>query len=153
MTGAPALEGEPGFMAIERTRSRPTLDVNGMLGGFVGEGQKTIIPATAFAKISMRLVPDQDWKAILDSFEAYVRTLSTPGVDLRVELLSAGPPVTCGVDHAAAEALRAAYRDAFGKETALVRVGGSVPVVVDFQEALGAALVMSGIEQARAAMP
>jgi acetylornithine deacetylase/succinyl-diaminopimelate desuccinylase-like protein len=152
MTGASALEGEPGFMAIERTGSRPTLDANGILGGFVGEGQKTVIPATAFAKISMRLVPDQDWKTILESFEAYVQTLTTPGVDLHVELLSAAPPVTCGVDHASALALKAAYRDAFGKETALVRVGGSVPVVVDFQEALGAALVMSGIEQADAAI-
>jgi acetylornithine deacetylase/succinyl-diaminopimelate desuccinylase-like protein len=152
MTGARALEGEPGHMVIERTGSRPTLDANGVLGGFVGRGQKTVIPATAFAKISMRLVSDQDWKTIFDSFEAYVQTLTTPGVDLRVELLSAAPPVTCGVDHAAALAMKAAYRDAFGKETALVRVGGSVPVVVDFQEALGAALVMSGIAQADAAI-
>ena len=152
MTGARALEGEPGHMAIERAGSRPTLDVNGILGGFVGEGQKTVIPATAFAKISMRLVSDQDWKAIFDSFEAYVQSLTTPGVDLRVELLSAAPPVTCGVDHPAAVAMKAAYRDAFGKETALVRVGGSVPVVVDFQDALGAALVMSGISQADAAI-
>jgi acetylornithine deacetylase/succinyl-diaminopimelate desuccinylase-like protein len=152
MTGARALEGEPGHMVIERTGSRPTLDANGVLGGFVGQGQKTVIPATAFAKISMRLVSDQDWKTIFDSFEAYVQTLTTPGVDLRVELLSAAPPVTCGVDHAAALAMKAAYRDAFGKETALVRVGGSVPVVVDFQEALGAALVMSGIAQADAAI-
>lgn len=152
MTGARALEGEPAYMAIERTGSRPTLDANGILGGFVGQGQKTVIPATAFAKISMRLVPDQDWKAIFDSFEAYVQKLTTPGVDLRVELLSAAPPVTCGVDHAAAVAMTAAYRDAFGKETALVRVGGSVPVVVDFQDALGAALVMSGISQSDAAI-
>jgi acetylornithine deacetylase/succinyl-diaminopimelate desuccinylase-like protein len=152
MTGARALEGEPGYMAIERTGSRPTLDANGILGGFVGEGQKTVIPATAFAKISMRLVPDQDWKAILESFQTYVQKLSTPGVELRVELLSAAPPVSCGVDHASAVALKTAYREAFGKETALVRVGGSVPVVVDFQEALGAPLVMSGIEQADAAI-
>jgi acetylornithine deacetylase/succinyl-diaminopimelate desuccinylase-like protein len=152
MIGARALEGEPGHIAIERSGSRPTLDANGILGGFVGEGQKTVIPATAFAKISMRLVADQDWQAIFDSFEAYVRTLTTPGVELRVKLLSAAPPVTCGVDHAAAVALKTAFRDAFRKETALVRVGGSVPVVVDFQEALGAALVMSGISQADAAI-
>jgi len=152
MTGARALEGEPGFMAMERTGSRPTLDVNGILGGFVGEGQKTVIPATAFAKISMRLVADQDWKAILKSFEDYVQTLTTPGVELRVEMLSAAPPVTCGVDHTAATALKTAFRDAFGQETALIRVGGSIPVAVDFQEALGAALVISGIEQADAAI-
>jgi len=152
MSGARALEGEPGHMAIERTGSRPTLDVNGILGGFVGEGQKTVIPATAFAKISMRLVPDQDWKAILESFEAYVQTLTTPGVELRVELLSGAQPVVCGVDHAAAAALRTAYREAFGKDTALVRTGGSIPVAVDFQEALGAALVISGIDQADGAI-
>ena len=110
MTGARALEGEPLFMALERTGSRPTLDANGILGGFVGDGQKTVIPATAFAKLSMRLVPDQDWKAILDAFQSYVQTLTTPGVDLRVELLSAAPPVTCGVDHPAAVALKAAFR-------------------------------------------
>jgi acetylornithine deacetylase/succinyl-diaminopimelate desuccinylase-like protein len=152
MTGARALEGEPGFMAMERTGSRPTLDVNGILGGFVGEGQKTVIPATAFAKISMRLVADQDWKAILKSFEDYVQTLTTPGVELNVEMLSAAPPVTCGVDHKAATALKTAFREAFDQETALIRVGGSIPVAVDFQEALGAALVISGIEQADAAI-
>jgi acetylornithine deacetylase/succinyl-diaminopimelate desuccinylase-like protein len=152
MSGARALEGEPDYMAIERAGSRPTLDVNGILGGFVGEGQKTVIPAAAFAKISTRLVPDQDWKTILESFEAYVQTLTTPGVELRVDLLSAAPPVTCSVDHPAAKALTDAFRDAFGKETALVRMGGSIPVAVDFQEALGAPLVISGIEQADAAI-
>jgi acetylornithine deacetylase/succinyl-diaminopimelate desuccinylase-like protein len=152
MSGAAALEGEPGYMAIERAGSRPTLDVNGILGGFVGDGQKTVIPATAFAKISTRLVPDQDWKTIFESFEAHVHTLSTPGVELRVELLSGAPPVTCSVDHPAATALKDAFRDAFGKETALVRMGGSIPVAVDFQEALGAPLVISGIEQADAAI-
>jgi acetylornithine deacetylase/succinyl-diaminopimelate desuccinylase-like protein len=152
MSGASTLEGEPDHMAIERTGSRPTLDVNGILGGFVGDGQKTVIPATAFAKISMRLVPDQDWKAILKSFEEHVQTLTTPGVELKVELLSAAPPVLCGVDNAAAAALAASYREAFGKDTALIRVGGSIPVAVDFQEALGAALVISGIDQADAAI-
>jgi len=67
MSGAPALEGEPGFLALERTGSRPTLDANGIIGGFTGEGEKTVIPARASAKVSMRLVPDQDWKAILAS--------------------------------------------------------------------------------------
>ena len=152
MSGARLLEGEPGYMAIERTGSRPTLDVNGILGGFTGKGQKTVIPATAFAKISMRLVPDQDWKAIAKSLEAYVQKLTTPGVDVRVDLLSAGPPVTCGADHPAAEAIKTAFREAFGKDTALVRMGGSIPVTVDFQEALGATLVVSGIEQADAAI-
>ena len=152
MMGAKALEGEDGYLAMERAGSRPTLDVNGMLGGFVGEGQKTVIPAHAFAKVSMRLVPDQDPDAIFASYERYVAELSTPGVEVKAVRLSSAPPVTSGVDNPAAEALRAAYRAAFGKDTALIRVGGSIPVAVDFQEACGAPLVISGIAQADSAI-
>jgi acetylornithine deacetylase/succinyl-diaminopimelate desuccinylase-like protein len=148
MSGARALEGEPEFLALERTGSRPTLDANGIIGGFTGVGEKTVIPARAMAKVSMRLVPDQDWKAILASLEKYVKTLTTPGVEIKVELLGSAPPVLCDVNHKAANALRAAYREAFGKETALVRVGGSIPVSVDFQDAVGAPLMISGIPQA-----
>jgi acetylornithine deacetylase/succinyl-diaminopimelate desuccinylase-like protein len=151
-SGARMLEGEPGYLALERTGSRPTLDANGIVGGFTGKGAKTVIPARASAKISMRLVADQDLKAILASFEKYVQQLSTPGVEIKVERLGGAPPVTCGVDHGAARALRAAYKEAFGKETALVRVGGSIPVSVDFQEAVGAPLVISGIAQADSAI-
>ena len=152
MSGAKALEGEEGFLVLERAGSRPTLDANGILGGFVGEGQKTVIPAHAFAKVSMRLVADQDPATIFAAFEARVRELSTPGVDVRVKLLSSAPPVTCGVDHAAARALRAAYKRAFGKDTSLIRVGGSIPVAVDFQEAVGAPIVISGIAQSDCAI-
>ncbi len=152
LMGARALEGEPEFLALERTGSRPTLDANGMAGGFTGEGKKTVIPARASAKVSMRLVPDQDWKAILASMQKHVAALSTPGVEVEVEMLSAAPPVTCGVDNAAAAALRTAYREVFGKETALIRVGGSIPVAVDFQEAVGAPIVISGIPQADCAV-
>jgi acetylornithine deacetylase/succinyl-diaminopimelate desuccinylase-like protein len=148
MSGARVLEGEPGFLALERTGSRPTLDANGIIGGFTGEGEKTVIPARASAKVSMRLVPDQDWKIILSSLEKYLKTLTTPGVEIKVEVLGSAPPVLCDVDHPAAHALRAAYAEAFGKETALIRVGGSIPVSVDFQQALGAPLVISGIPQA-----
>jgi acetylornithine deacetylase/succinyl-diaminopimelate desuccinylase-like protein len=77
-----------------------------------------------------------------------VNALTTPGVEVKVEVLGSAPPVICGVDHPAARALRAAYMEAFGKETALVRVGGSIPVSVDFQQAVGAPLVISGIPQA-----
>jgi len=152
MMGTRVLEGEAEYLAVERAGSRPTLDSNGFLGGFVGEGQKTVIPATAFAKVSMRLVPDQDWKRILESLQSYVQKLTTPGVDVQVKLLSAGPPVSAGADHPAASALRAAFRESFGKEAALVRIGGSIPVAVDFQEALGAPLLISGIEQADCAI-
>lgn len=152
LSGARALEGEPEYLALERTGSRPTLDANGILGGFTGEGKKTVIPARASAKVSLRLVPDQDPKRILASLEKYVRTLTTPGVEVEVEMLAMAPPVTCGVDHPAARALRAAFADVFGKDTSLIRVGGSIPVAVDFQEALGAPIVISGIAQADAAV-
>jgi acetylornithine deacetylase/succinyl-diaminopimelate desuccinylase-like protein len=148
MSGAHALEGEAGFLALERTGSRPTLDANGIIGGFTGEGEKTVIPARATAKVSMRLVPDQDWKTILASLEKHVAALSTPGVEIKVVVLGSAPPVTFSVDNPAARALRAAYLEAFGKETQLVRVGGSIPVSVDFQQALGAPLMISGIPQA-----
>jgi acetylornithine deacetylase/succinyl-diaminopimelate desuccinylase-like protein len=152
LTGARALEGEPGFLALERAGSRPTLDANGIIGGFVGEGKKTVIPARASAKVSMRLVPDQDWKAILAALEKQVSEQTTPGVEVKVKVLGAAPPVLCGVDNLAAQALRAAYREAFGKDTTLIRVGGSIPVAVDFQEAVGAPIVISGVAQADTAI-
>jgi acetylornithine deacetylase/succinyl-diaminopimelate desuccinylase-like protein len=152
MTGARALEGEPGFMALERTGSRPTLDANGIIGGFTGKGEKTVIAAKASAKVSMRLVPNQDWRKILPALEKQVSELTTPGVEVKVELHGAAPPVVCKTDHAPARALAKAFKGAFGKEVALVRTGGSVPVSVDFQEAIGAPIVISGIEQADAAI-
>ena len=152
LSGARALEGEEGFLALERTGSRPTLDANGIVGGFIGEGKKTVIPAHASAKVSMRLVPDQDWKTILAALKKQVQELTTPGVEIQVDLLGAAPPVTCGVDHPAARAMRAAYKAAFGKETTLIRVGGSIPVSIDFQEAVGAPLVISGIAQSDSAV-
>jgi acetylornithine deacetylase/succinyl-diaminopimelate desuccinylase-like protein len=152
MMGARAIEGEEGFLALERAGSRPTLDANGILGGFVGDGQKTVIPAHAFAKVSMRLVPDQDPEAILEAMRSYVPKLSTPGVEMKVVKMSSAPPVTSGVDNPAARALRTAYRAAFGRDTALIRVGGSIPVAVDFQEAVGAPIVISGIPQADSAI-
>jgi acetylornithine deacetylase/succinyl-diaminopimelate desuccinylase-like protein len=148
LSGARVLEGEPGFMAMERTGSRPTLDANGIIGGFTGAGSKTVIPARASAKVSMRLVADQDWKAILTSLEKYVRELSTPGVEVTIDVLGGAPPVTCGVDHEPARAMMAAFKDTFGVETSLIRSGGSIPVSVDFQEAIGAPIIVSGIAQA-----
>jgi acetylornithine deacetylase/succinyl-diaminopimelate desuccinylase-like protein len=147
-SGARALEGEPDFLAFERTGSRPTLDANGFIGGFTGEGKKTVIPARASAKVSLRLVPDQDPAAIRAAIEKQIQSLTTPGVEVKVDVLGIAPPVTCTVDNAAAKALRAAYLEVFGKETALIRVGGSIPVAVDFQEAVGAPLLISGIPQA-----
>src|SRR5467141_3828455 len=150
-SGAKALEIEPGFMAIEATGSRPTLDANGFVGGFTGDGKKTVIPARASAKVSLRLVPDQDPAAIQAAITNQIQSLTTPGVKVTVEVLGSAPPVTCGVDNPVAKALRAAYSEAFGRDTALIRVVGSIPVSIDFQEAVGAPLVISGIGEADAA--
>ncbi|MDQ2943140.1 MAG: M20/M25/M40 family metallo-hydrolase, partial [Candidatus Dormibacteraeota bacterium] len=152
LSGAKELEGEAGFLALERTGSRPALDANGIVGGFTGQGIKTVIPARASAKVSMRLVPDQDWKSILAALKKQVEELTTPGVEVTVDQLAATPPVTCGVDHKPARALRTAYKGAFGRDTALIRVGGSIPVSIDFQEAVRAPLVISGIAQADSAV-
>jgi acetylornithine deacetylase/succinyl-diaminopimelate desuccinylase-like protein len=152
MSGAEPLEGEAGFLALERTGSRPTLDANGFVGGFTGPGKKTVIPAQAAAKVSMRLVPRQDWKKIFQSLVDYVPSLSTPGVKVTVELLGGTPPVTAGAGHRAAQALALGYREAFGQEAVLARSGGSIPVAVDFQEALGVPLVISGVAQADSAI-
>jgi acetylornithine deacetylase/succinyl-diaminopimelate desuccinylase-like protein len=152
LSGSKALEGEEGYLALERTGSRPTLDANGIIGGFTGVGKKTVIPARASAKVSLRLVPNQDWKTILAALTKQVQELTTPGVEIKVDLLGAAPPVTCGVDHRPAVALREAYKKAFGRDTSLIRMGGSIPVSIDFQEAVGAPLVISGIAQSDSAV-
>jgi acetylornithine deacetylase/succinyl-diaminopimelate desuccinylase-like protein len=151
LSGAAALEGEPNFMGLERTGSRPTLDANGFLGGFTGEGEKTVIPARAFAKVSLRLVPNQDPLKVREAIEKHIQSLTTPGVAIDIKVLSSAPPVKCRVDNQPAKALRAAFKEAFGRDTTLVRAGGSIPVSVEFQEAVGAPLVVSGIAQADSA--
>jgi acetylornithine deacetylase/succinyl-diaminopimelate desuccinylase-like protein len=141
------IEGEEGFSAVERVWARPTLDVNGFIGGFTGEGEKTVIAARGSAKVSMRLVPDQDAGEILESLRAHVARLTTPGVRVAVELLGSAPPVLAGADHLGARALAAAFEAAFGQSAVRVRTGGTIPVSVDFQEALGAPLMISGLSQ------
>jgi acetylornithine deacetylase/succinyl-diaminopimelate desuccinylase-like protein len=147
LIGASALEGEPEYSPAERGGSRPTLDVNGIIGGFTGEGSKTVIPARCRAKVSMRLVPDQDPDRILESLRRYVAELTTPGVGVEVRRLGSAPPVLVGADHAGTRALAAAYEAAFGKRPARVRMGGSIPVAIDFKEALAAPMIVSGLSQ------
>jgi len=147
LMGASTLEGEAEYSAAERAWARPTLDVNGFIGGFTGEGKKTVIPAKGSAKVSMRLVPGQDPMRILDSLREYVDELTTPGVRVEVRLLGAAPPVVTGASHPGATALADAFETAFGKPTARLRTGGSIPVAVDFQEALGAPMMISGLSQ------
>jgi acetylornithine deacetylase/succinyl-diaminopimelate desuccinylase-like protein len=144
---ASALEGEEDFAPVERVWARPTLDVNGFIGGFTGEGEKTVIAARGSAKVSMRLVPDQDPEEVLGALRTYVDQLTTPGVKVEVELLGYAPPVLAGAEHDGAVALAAAFEAAFGQPAVRVRTGGSIPVSVDFQEAVGAPLMISGLTQ------
>ena len=141
------LEGEAGYAPVERQWARPTLDVNGFIGGFTGEGSKTVIANHAMAKVSMRLVPGQDPERIFDTLTEYVQELTTPGVHIEVRKLGSAPPVLAGSDHQAARSAAASFEAAFGRPARLVRTGGSIPVAVDFQEALGAPLVISGLAQ------
>jgi acetylornithine deacetylase/succinyl-diaminopimelate desuccinylase-like protein len=151
LMGARALEGEQAYSPVDRVWSRPTLDVNGFVGGFTGEGKKTVIPATGRAKVSMRLVPGQEPMRILEALRAYVAELATPGVEIDVELLGAAAPVLAGAEHEAARALSDAYAASFGQPAARLRTGGTIPVAVDFLEAVGAPMVISGLSQAGAA--
>jgi acetylornithine deacetylase/succinyl-diaminopimelate desuccinylase-like protein len=138
------LVGEPGFSSTERRWARPTLDVHGIVGGFTGQGSKTVIPARAKAKVSMRLVPDQDPARVLAGLRAAVASLATPGTRAEVIELGAAPPVRLRADHAGAAALRRAFEQAFGSPPVLVREGGSIPVTIDFQQALDTRLLVTG---------
>jgi len=146
-----ALEGEAEYPLIVRQWARPTLDVNGINGGFTGAGVKTVIASRGMAKVSMRLVPDQDPEEILRSLKAYVVELSTDGVKVEVRKLGATRPVLIDADHAAGAAASEAFEAAFGRKPRLVRSGGSIPVSIDLQEALKAPMVASGLPEADSA--
>ena len=143
-TGVPALVGEAGFTCLERRGARPTFDVNGIWGGFQGEGSKTIIPAHAHAKVSSRLVPNQDPERIYEQFKAYVAEVAPPGVTVTVDLLGAGSPCAMPLDHPATQAAARALKATFGRDPLYVRDGGSIPVAADFGELLEVPVVMLG---------
>ncbi len=142
--GAPALTGEAGYGVLERVWARPTLDVHGLLGGFTGEGSKTVIPAWAMAKVSMRLVPRQDPNEVFTQFERYVQELCPPGVTATVRSLGLGVPVSLPSDTPAMRAAAAALQDVFGAAPALTRLGGSIPIVETFLSAAGIPSVLAG---------
>lgn len=144
-TGAPAIWGEPEYTLIERLGARPTLDLHGIIGGYTGEGGKTIIPSTVHAKISMRLVPDQDPAKIKQLFRDYVRQLTPPSVTLEFGPDGGGAPASI-TDYKipAMQAAKAAYATTFGKEPVFMRIGGSIPVVSEFQVHLGLETILMG---------
>jgi acetylornithine deacetylase/succinyl-diaminopimelate desuccinylase-like protein len=143
--GAPRLFGERGYTTLERVWGRPTFEVNGLLSGFTGEGAKTVIPAVAMAKISMRLVPDQTPDQIAERFEAYVRKVTPKTVELKVTRMHGGKPWMTEFDNPFVQAAGRAIEKGFGQRPVFNREGGSIPVVSTFQETLGVPSVLFGI--------
>ncbi len=143
--GAPKLFGESGYTTLERVWARPTFEVNGLLAGFTGEGAKTVIPATAMAKISMRLVPDQTPDKIADLFEAYLKKVSPKTVELTLTRMHGGHAWMADFDNPFVQAAGRAIERGFGKEPVFNREGGSIPVVSTFQKELGVPSVLFGI--------
>ncbi len=143
--GVPKLFGETGYTTLERTWARPTLEVNGLLSGFTGEGAKTVLPALAMAKISMRLVPDQDPNVIADLFDAYVKKLAPKTMELKVTRMHGGKPWMTSFDNPFVQAAGRAIEKGFGQKPVFTREGGSIPVVSTFQEELGLPSVLFGV--------
>ena len=142
--GVEELAGEEGFTTIERTGVRPSLDVNGIWGGYTLEGTKTIIPSKAYAKISMRLVPDQNWQKIAVLFEDYFRSIAPKCVKVDVKALHGGQPYVSPTDLKAYKAAEAAIVDTFGKQPLPFYSGGSIPIVSGFENILGMKSILIG---------
>lgn len=143
--GAPRLFGESGYTTLERVWARPTFEVNGLLSGFTGAGAKTVLPATAMAKVSMRLVPDQDPKKVADLFEAYLKKIAPKTVEMKLTRMHGGKPWMTEFDNKYVRAAGRAIELGFGKAPVFNREGGSIPVVSTFQEELGLPSVLFGI--------
>ena len=142
--GSKALVGEFGYSVLERTWARPALDVHGIPGGFTGAGAKTVIPAKAQAKVSMRLVPGQVPAKAFNQYKAYVEKITPPGVEVDVRLIHSGDPCLISTDNPYIQAATRALREVWGKETVFIRSGGSIPIVGDFDRHLGLPSVMMG---------
>lgn len=142
--GVPELFGEKGYTTLERTWVRPTLEVNGIYGGFQGEGIKTVLPAEAHAKITCRLVPDQDPQEISELIQQHIQAHTPPGVTVTTTLFDQGKPFVTPFDHPAIQAAGRAYQKAYGVEPAYTRMGGSIPIVETFGTLLDIPVVLMG---------
>src|SRR6187401_2866003 len=143
--GAPKLFGESGYSTLERVWARPTFEVNGLLSGFTGEGAKTVLPAVAMAKVSMRLVPDQSPDRIADLFEAYLKKVAPKTVELKIMRMHGCKPWMTAFDNPFVQAAGRAIEQGFGQKPVFNREGGSIPVVATFQEELGLPCVLFGV--------
>ncbi len=142
--GSKQLTGEKGYSVLERTWARPTLDVHGIPGGFIGAGAKTVIPAKATAKVSMRLVPDMTPAKAFALYKSYVEKIAPAGVDVEVRLIHTGDPCLIPVNNPYIQAATRALHEVWGKDTVFIRSGGSIPIVGDFARHLGLPSVMMG---------
>ena len=138
------VEGEKGYTTIERIGIRPTLDVNGIWGGYIGEGAKTVLPSKASAKISMRLVPDQDWREIAALFENHFKSIAPASVKVKVKAHHGGAPAVVSDSSVGYQAAEAAMEETFGKRPIPTREGGSIPIVALFQKELGSDPILFG---------
>ncbi|MBK7816977.1 MAG: dipeptidase [Sphingobacteriaceae bacterium] len=136
--------GEKGYSTIERSGIRPTLDVNGIWGGYIGEGAKTVLPSKAFAKISMRLVPNQSSEKISAIFQKYFESVAPKGVKIKVKPHDGGEPVVVNMDSAAYTAASRAMEETYGKKPVPTRGGGSIPIVALFKQELGLDSILMG---------
>lgn len=146
------VEGEAGYTTMERTGVRPSLDINGIWGGYIGEGTKTVIPSTASAKVSMRLVPDQDWKKIAELFEKHFKAIAPASVKVKVRALHGGMPYVSPTDLPAYRAAERAIEESFGKKPLPFYSGGSIPVVSGFESILGLKSILMGFGLAQDAI-
>lgn len=142
--GVKELFGEPGFTYLEQTWARPTLEVNGVFGGFSGEGIKTVLPAKAGAKITCRLVPDQDPYEIVELLRKHIEANKPAGVDIEITDFDKGKPFITPMDHPLIQAAGRSYETQYNEKTAYIRAGGSIPIVSTFDEILGTPVIMMG---------
>ena len=146
------VEGEEGYTTLERTGVRPSLDINGIWGGYIGEGTKTVIPSTASAKVSMRLVPGQDWKKIAKLFERHFKAIAPKSVKVTVRTLHGGMPYVSPTDLPAYRAAEKAMAESFGKRPLPFYSGGSIPIVSGFESILGIKSILMGFGLAQDAI-
>jgi len=139
------LKGEKGYSTLERMWVRPTLDCNGIIGGFIDAGAKTVLPSKVTAKISMRLVPNQDPKKIVKLFTRYVNQIAPKSVRVKVRDIHGGYPIVTPMNNKATIAASKAMARAFGKKTVFMREGGSIPIVTVFTKQLNAIPVLMGL--------
>ena len=142
--GSSVLTGEPGYSVFERVGARPTFEVHGIPGGFTGPGAKTVIPASASAKVSARLVANQDPESILQAMREFVSRNAPAGVSVEVEVIHSAAATLTPTDHPAVQTAARALEDVWGRKTVFIRMGGSIPVVGDFQQHLGIPTVLMG---------